>query len=204
MKAKTFSAKTVEEAVAAAAEFYNVSPDDIRYEVTETGSKGILGIGAKDCEIEAKPLVTALVESFVATSLDKMGFKSVVYAIEKEDCIAVDITSEFTGAIIGRRGETLDALQYLATLYINRFFPKEKYIRVTLDIEGYREKREQALIHLANSVASKVIRYKKDIVLEPMNPLERRIIHSALQGNDKITSKSIGTEPHRKVGVSLA
>ena len=204
MKTKTFSAKTVEEAVAMAAEYFNVNADDIRYEVTEAGSKGILGIGAKDCTIEAKPLITALVESFVKTTLEKMEFPSEVYAIEKDDCISVDITSEFTGAIIGRRGETLDALQYLATLYINRFFPKERYIRVTLDIENYREKREQALIHLANSVASKVIRYKKDIVLEPMNPLERRIIHSALQGNDRITSKSIGTEPHRKVVVSLA
>lgn len=204
MKTKTFTAKTVEDAVDAAAQFYNVDKDDIRYEVTDPGSKGILGIGAKDCVIEANPLVTALVESFVRTTLDKMGFASEVYAIEKDDCVSVDITSEFAGAIIGRRGETLDALQYLATLYINRYFPKERYIRVTLDIENYREKREQALIHLANSVASKVIRYKKDIVLEPMNPLERRIIHSALQGNDKIVSKSIGTEPHRKVVISLA
>ncbi|MDD4689257.1 MAG: protein jag [Eubacteriales bacterium] len=204
MKTKTFSSKTIEEAISLAAEFYNVSPDDIEYEVTEAGSKGILGIGARDCTIEAKPLVTALVESFVATTLDKMGFASEVSAIKKDDCITVDISSEFTGAIIGRRGETLDSLQYLATLYINRFFPRERYIRVTLDIENYREKREQALIHLANSVAAKVIRYKKDIILEPMNPLERRIIHSALQNNDRITSKSIGTEPHRKVVVSLS
>ncbi len=204
MKTKTFTAKTVDDAVAAAAAFFGVSADDIRYDVTEAGSKGILGIGAKDCVIEAKPLTTALVESFVDSTLEKMGFKSEVYAIEKDDCIAVDITSEFTGAIIGRRGDTLDALQYLATLYINRFFPKEKYIRVTLDIENYREKREETLIRLANITAAKVIRYKKDIVLEPMNPLERRIIHSALQNNEKITSRSIGTEPHRKVVISLS
>lgn len=203
MKNETFSAKTLEEALSLAAQHFQLSVDEIEYKIIESGSKGLFGIGTKDTVIEAWVQPENLVKVFLTNLLDKMGFPSIVECTLKEDGMIAELTSSYAGAIIGRRGETLDALQYLTTLYLNRFSGDE-YTRVTLDIENYRAKREQALTRLANGVAAKVVRYRKDVVLEPMNPFERRIIHSALQNNKNVVSRSIGTEPHRKIVVSLS
>lgn len=205
MKKLEFSAKSISDALSLASQHFDIAEDKIEYEVIQEAAKGILGIGAKDCIISARVSTPALIQNYVEKMLEKMDFPSQADVTESEDgSLHVELTSEFAGAIIGRRGETLDAIQYLTTLFLNRFNSEDQYTRVNLDIENYRAKREQALIRLANGVAAKVIRSRRDVVLEPMNPLERRIIHSALQNNDKVASHSIGSEPHRKIVVTLA
>jgi spoIIIJ-associated protein len=200
----TFTAKTQEEALSMAAQQFQVPVNIVEYRIIESGAKGLFGIGTKDWVIEAWVEPDDLVKNFLNNLLEKMDFASEVFCIKKEEGIYVELESSYAGAIIGRRGETLDAIQYLTTLYVNKFYSNENYIRVIIDIENYRSKREEALIRLANGVAAKVIRYRKEIVLEPMTPFERRIIHSALQNNKKVVSRSIGSEPHRKVVISLS
>jgi len=118
-----------------------------------------------------------------------------------EDTISLKIEGDDIGIIIGRRGETLDALQYLTSLVVNR--SKEGYKRIVIDVENYRKKREEILIRLANRLADRVIKYKKNITLEPMNPYERRVIHSCLQNHKYVETYSVGEEPNRKVIIAL-
>ncbi|GAE89245.1 RNA-binding protein Jag [Acetivibrio straminisolvens JCM 21531] len=120
---------------------------------------------------------------------------------ESEDTILLRIQGDDIGIIIGRRGETLDALQYLTSLVVNK--SKQGYKRLVIDIENYRQKREETLVKLANRLADRVIKYKKDITLEPMNPYERRVIHSSLQNHKYVETYSVGEEPNRKVIIAL-
>ena len=120
---------------------------------------------------------------------------------DEEGNVRVDMFGDTLGILIGRRGETLDALQYLTSLYVNK--GGEDYIRVTLDTENYRAKREEALRRLANRMANRAIKTGRKVVMEPMNPYERRILHSALQQNDAVTTHSEGEEPFRHVVISL-
>ncbi len=134
---------------------------------------------------------------YLKTVLDNMGIEAALDAKEADGELYIDITGNGVGAVIGHHGETLDALQYLVSLAANR---KEKvYSRVTLDSAGYREKRSEALISLAGNIAARSIRDKKNIALEPMNPYERRIIHTAVQDIDGVKSWSMGEEPARRV-----
>ena len=121
-------------------------------------------------------------------------------ALEGEDTILVKLDGENIGIVIGKRGDTLDALQYLTSLVVNK--KTENYIKVTLDTENYREKRNEALLGLSQRLAAKVARTGKKYTLEPMNPYERRIIHSALQSSEEVTTYSIGQEPYRKVVIA--
>jgi spoIIIJ-associated protein len=132
---------------------------------------------------------------------DKMNLETEIETYEEEESISLDIKSTESGIIIGRRGETLDALQYLTSLVVNK--DCEEYKRITLDIENYRQKREQTLLKLAERLAQRVVRNRKSISLEPMNPYERRIIHSALQNNKNVKTFSVGDEPNRKVVIAL-
>ncbi|HPV02848.1 MAG TPA: RNA-binding cell elongation regulator Jag/EloR, partial [Clostridiales bacterium] len=111
------------------------------------------------------------------------------------------ISGKDSGIVIGRRGETLDALQYLTSLVVNKH--SNRYVRVTMDVENYREKREETLVRLARRLADKVVRFRRSISLEPMNPYERRIIHSALQNNEFVETYSVGEDPNRKVVIAL-
>ena len=120
---------------------------------------------------------------------------------DEEGNVRVDMFGDTLGILIGRRGETLDALQYLTSLYVNK--GSEDYIRVTLDTENYRAKREEALRRLANRMANRAVKTGRKVVMEPMNPYERRIIHSALQQNDAVTTHSEGEEPNRHVVITL-
>ena len=120
---------------------------------------------------------------------------------DEEGNVRVDMFGDTLGILIGRRGETLDALQYLTSLYVNK--GSEDYIRVTLDTENYRAKREEALRRLANRMANRAIKTGRKVVMEPMNPYERRILHSALQQNDAVTTHSEGEEPNRHVVITL-
>ena len=138
---------------------------------------------------------------FVEEVLEKMGLTFVVELEESETDVKLELTGTETGCVIGYRGEVLDALQYLASLVANK--GKEGYKRIILDTENYRARREETLKKLANSMANKAVKYKKDMSLEPMNPYERRIIHSALQNHKYVKTKSVGEEPNRRIVVTL-
>lgn len=139
---------------------------------------------------------------FLAQLTKLMGVDVTINSkVDEEGNIRVDMHGDTLGILIGRRGETLDAVQYLTSLYVNR--GQEGYTRVTLDTENYRAKREEALIRLANRMANRAIKTGRKVSLEPMNPYERRILHSALQKNDAVTTHSEGEEPNRHVVITV-
>ena len=129
-----------------------------------------------------------------------MGVEAEPVTRVEEDRILVDLQGPDMGIVIGRRGETLDALQYLTSLVVNR--EEQNYVKVTVDTENYRAKREETLVRLARKLASKVVKYHRSMSLEPMNPYERRIIHATLQEFEGVTTSSTGVEPNRKVVIS--
>ncbi|MDR7871406.1 MAG: RNA-binding cell elongation regulator Jag/EloR [Tissierellaceae bacterium] len=195
--------KTVEDAIKDALLELEVTEEDVEIEVIEEASKGLFGIiGTK----EAKVKVTVTYDPISKTKefLDKiftsMNIKAGAEINKEDDVLYVDIISVDPidkGIIIGKRGNTLDSIQYLLSLVINK--GRDKYTRVVLDIENYRKKREETLIRLAEKMAEKAKYTKRPVKLEPMNPSERRIIHSALQKHNGITTYSEGDEPFRRV-----
>ena len=204
------TAKTLDAAKISAAEQLCVSVDEIQCEVLENATNGIFGIGAKPCKILAWVENNEILEvsddkaaSFLNKILPLMGIDAEVdVKINDDKSYDINISGEKMGVVIGRRGETLDELQYLTSVIVNK--GSEDYIKVTVDTENYRAKRTETLEKLANKVADKVVRNGRNMTLEPMNPFERRIIHSALQSNEDVTTYSVGEEPNRKVVVSLA
>ncbi len=197
------TAKTVQEAINLALEELGAQKDDVVIEVIEEGAKGIFGIGSKYARVQVTLKNTRLdnAVNFLENVLSKMNVDVEVEKSEDEESIMLKITGKDSGIIIGRRGETLDALQYLTSLVVNR--QSEEYKRVTIDIENYRQKREDTLVKLAERLAERVVRYRKNVTLEPMNPYERRIIHSTLQNNKLVETHSVGDEPNRKVIITL-
>ena len=143
-----------------------------------------------------------IAREFLESTLSQMGIEAELEFTQTVDSLEIVVSGENMGRVIGKRGETLDALQYLTSLVVNK--DKEEYIRINLDSENYREKRTIALEKLADKVAEKVLKNKRNLTLEPMNAFERRVIHSRLQGNEKLTTYSIGEEPSRRIVVSLA
>ena len=155
---------------------------------------------------EEAPAITGEAEGraveFLSNVTKLMGVEvSITPRRDEEGNLRVDMHGDTLGILIGRRGETLDALQYLTSLFVNR--GQENYVRVTLDTENYRAKREEALTRLANRMANRAVKTGRKVVMEPMNPYERRILHSALQGNDAVTTHSEGDEPNRHVVITL-
>lgn len=138
---------------------------------------------------------------FIRELSEKMGLDVSVSAMENEENVYVDIEGKDSGTIIGKRGQTLDAIQYLASLVGNK--GDDRHIKVVIDAENYRQKREKTLEQLANRLAMKVIKSRKNIRLEPMNPYERKVIHSTLQNNPSVTTRSEGEEPYRRVIIEL-
>lgn len=199
------SAKTVEEAITEALIQLETTSDKIGYDVIEKGSSGILGIGKKLAVIQAWKLGGPDVE--VRNFLEQM-FHAMKMEVEielKEDqenhTMDIDLRGNDMGILIGKRGQTLDSIQYLTSLVANK--QSEEYIRVKVDTENYRKRRKDTLENLAKNIAYKVKRTKRSVSLEPMNPYERRIIHSALQGDHYVTTHSEGDEPFRHVVVTL-
>ncbi|MCR5481766.1 MAG: protein jag [Clostridia bacterium] len=139
--------------------------------------------------------------TFIKEVTEKMNLNLDIRAKQNDECILIDIQGKDSGTIIGKRGQTLDALQYLTSLVVNK--NKEKYMRVVVDAENYRSKRERTLEQLANRLADKVQRTKKSVRLEPMNPYERKVIHATLQNNANINTRSEGEEPYRRVIIEL-
>ena len=203
------SAKSVEEAVAKAVlELGAPSEDKIEYTVLEDAKKGFLGIGASDAKISATYTVGGEENAFefVKTLLENMSIDAEVTMTDGEAGEKrITVSGESAAILIGHHGETLDSLQYLASLAANKKVDgkKEDYVRITVDVEGYRAKREETLRALARRMAARVQKYKKSVLLEPMNPYERRIIHSEIQNIAGVSTNSIGSENNRKIVIFL-
>jgi len=205
MDFQKFSAKTVSDAITEACKALGVTSDKLEYVVKEEGSSGFLGIGAKDAVIEAKvkSSVTDTAKIFLNDVFHAMNMTVVINVEYKEEEkeLNIDLSGDDMGVLIGKRGQTLDSLQYLVSLVVNK--ESEDYIRVKVDTENYRKRRQDTLENLAKNIAFKVKRTKRTVSLEPMNPYERRIIHSALQNDKFVTTHSEGEEPFRHVVVTM-
>lgn len=197
--------KTVEEAITEALIKMETTSDKIEYEVIEKGSGGILGIGSKVARIKVrkKCSVADVASDFLAKVFGAMDMtvKIDIEVNDEERLVSVNLEGTEMGVLIGKRGQTLDSLQYLVSLVINK--EKETYYRVKIDTENYRERRKETLENLAKNIAYKVKRTKRAVSLEPMNPYERRVIHSSLQDDKYVTTKSEGEEPYRRVVIIL-
>lgn len=224
------SAKTEDLAIAAALEELGLSRDDVTVEILERAKSGFLGFGASPAKVkvsyevpdevvieqpvavveETAPVAEApaaevtaheKVYNFVNGLLEHMGVRADIEITDKADGgINVNLSGKGMGVVIGRRGETLDAIQHLTNYAVNH--GSEKRLHVSVDAEAYRAKREEALVRLAEKMAAKVIKYKRSMALEPMNSYERHVIHAALQDYEGVTTSSIGTEPNRRVVVA--
>lgn len=199
------SAKSVNDAITEACQKFVVTSDKLDYVVVDEGSTGFLGIGSKPAIIKArvKCSVADQAKDFLKEVFDAMNMIVVVDVKydEVNNNLDIDLSGDEMGVLIGKRGQTLDSLQYLVSLVVNK--DSENYIRVKVDTEDYRKRRKETLENLAKNIAYKVKRTKRSVSLEPMNPYERRIIHSALQNDKYVTTHSEGEEPFRRVVVTL-
>ena len=202
---------TIDAAVESALIELGCTRDEVEIEILSKGSKGFLGLGASEPKVRVTVVkeedfdlgsfeVSEGVEDYLLNILEKMGINAQLDVKEEEGNLNIEISGDMMGVVIGRRGDTLDALQYLCSLVYNK--DREDYVRVNLDTENYRQKREETLVNLAKKIAGTVSKTGRSITLEPMNPNERRIIHSTLQSYEYINTYSIGEDPNRKIVVS--
>lgn len=205
-------AKTIDEAINEALKELKENKENVDIEILEEPTKGLLGIGAKPALVRVKVKENndvkesiedkkEKVKEVLASIIKSMGLDIEFEISEDDDAIKVNINGENLGLIIGHKGENLDALQLLTSVIINK---TGEYKRVEIDVQNYREKRKETLVQLAEKKARDVVKYGKNITLEPMTPYERRIIHTALQNDSKVTTISVGTEPFRKVVIKKA
>lgn len=201
------SAKTVSEAITEACLKFGVTSDKLDYQIVDEGSSGFLGIGSKPAIIKAAVKIEKLpveeaAKNFLRDVFEAMNMEVAVDVSYSEEnkTMDIDLAGDEMGVLIGKRGQTLDSLQYLVSLVVNK--ETEDYIRVKVDTENYRQRRKETLENLAKNIAYKVKKTRKPVSLEPMNPYERRIIHSALQNDKYISTHSEGDEPFRRVVVT--
>ena len=205
MKTIEMTGKTVEEALKHALDELELTKDKVDVEVIDEGSKGLFNlIGAKPAKVKvtAKPDSLDNAKTFLVNVLSSMDINADIDIKEENDIIKINLKGPKMGLVIGYRGETLDSLQYLVSLVVNKNH-ENPYKRVVLDAENYRHKREETLIRVAQKTAYKVKKSGRPYKLEPMNPYERRIIHSALQEYTDINTYSEGEEPFRRIIISL-
>ena len=199
------SAKTVDDAITEASIKLGTTSDKIEVEVIEKGSTGFLGIKSKPAIIKArkKNYTVDNIREFLENVFSAMNMEVTIDIKKAEDdkIYEVELSGKEMGLLIGKRGQTLDSLQYLTNLAVNKH--SDGYIKVKLDTEDYRQRRKDTLENLAKNIAYKVKRTKRPVSLEPMNPFERRVIHSALQGDRYVETHSEGEEPFRHVVVTL-
>ena len=200
------SAKTVSDAITEACQKLGVTSDKLDYQVVEEGSSGFLGIGAKPAVIKAavkKSSVEEVARVFLNDVFQAMNMEVAIDIKynEEEKNMDIELSGNEMGVLIGKRGQTLDSLQYLVSLVVNK--ESDGYLRVKLDTENYRSRRKETLETLARNIAYKVKRTRRSVSLEPMNPYERRIIHAALQNDKYVVTRSEGEEPFRHVVISL-
>lgn len=199
------SGKTIDDAVKNGLAQLQVAEDRVKVVVIEQPSKGFLGlIGSKDAKVELELIPDAKeeAEKFISDVAKAMGLQVRLSWQESKEGLLLSIACDGDlGMIIGRRGQTLDALQYLVTIVANRY--SDNHIRIVLDAENFRERRRKTLEELSDRLAGRVIRTRTEVVLEPMAPHERKIIHSQLQGHPKVKTFSKGDEPNRRVVIAL-
>ena len=197
------SAKTVDDAVTEALIKLGATSDQIEYEVVEKGSTGFLGIGSKAAVIKVRKKCSTedVIREFLGKVYDAMELEVESQITNSEINYSVELKGDEMGVLIGKRGQTLDSLQYLTNLAVNK--NSDEYVKVKIDTEDYRKRRKETLENLAKNIAYKVKRTKRPVSLEPMNPFERRVIHSALQNDKFVTTHSEGEEPYRHVVVTL-
>ena len=197
------SAKTVDDALTEALVKLGATSDQVEYEVIEKGSTGFLGIGSKPAviKIRKKCTVEDNIREFLGNVFKAMELEVEIVITKEDNNYAVDLKGADMGVLIGKRGQTLDSLQYLTNLAVNKNV--EEHVKVKIDTEDYRNRRKETLENLAKNIAYKVKRTKRPVSLEPLNPFERRVIHSALQNDKFVTTHSEGDEPYRHVVVTL-
>lgn len=199
------SAKTVNDAITDALVRLGVTSDQLDYEVVNEGSTGFLGFGSKPAVIKARRKYSPeeTVRDFLNRVFEAMELEVEIIANydEENGLLDVEFKGEEMGVLIGKRGQTLDSLQYLTNLAVNK--QTDHYVKVKLDTEDYRKRRKDTLENLAKNISYKVKRTKRPVALEPMNPYERRVIHSALQNDRFVSTHSEGEEPYRHVVVTL-
>lgn len=201
-----FSAKTLDDAITEALVKLETTSDKLEYEVIEKGSTGILGIfNAKPAVIRARKMFSLAdtAEEFLSGVFEAMELEAEIHVNvnEEEKLVEVEVSGDDMGVLIGKRGQTLDSLQYLTSLVVNK--ETDEYYRVKVDTENYRARRQETLEKLAKNIAAKVKRTRRSVSLEPMNPYERRVIHSTLQNDRYVVTRSDGEEPYRHVVISL-
>ena len=199
------SAKTVDDALTEACVKLGTTSDKLEYEVLEKGSTGFLGIGSRPAVIKVgkKFCIEDEVKGFLDQVFKAMDMEvEIIMKVDNEEkYVDVELKGDDMGVLIGKRGQTLDSLQYLTNLAVNK--NSEEYYKIKVDTEDYRSRRKETLENLAKNIAYKVKRTKRPVALEPMNPFERRVIHSALQNDKYVTTHSEGEEPYRHVVVTL-
>lgn len=198
--------KTEEEAIATALKQLGMERDEVSVELLERAKSGFLGIGGSPAKIRVTYTVEQSrkekIETFLKGLLERLHSEAVPHVEETpEGNFKVVLEGPHLGALIGRRGETLDAIQQITNYTVNR--GEEKRVKIHIDAENYRQKREESLQRLAVKVAEKVLKYRKNVMLEPMNAYERHVIHTALQDWDDVTTYSTGTEPNRRIVVAI-
>ena len=198
------SAKTEDEAIQSALDQLGLTRDDVSVEIVERARTGFLGLKNTPAVVrvlyEAKEERTELVETFLTGLFEKMGVEAVMEITEDDGSINVALTGKYPGVFIGRRGETLNAIQHLTNHVVSR--KSDGRVRVNLDAENYRQRRNETLESLAARTAGKVIKFRRNMTLDPMNAYERHVIHSALQDYENITTFSVGSEPNRRIVVA--
>ena len=200
MREVTASGQTIEEAVQSALEQLNISEDEVEIEVIDEGKRGFLGLfGSSRAVVKVKEKKNNIEETkqFLVDVAHNMGVEvDVNYELDGNH-VTYHLTGEKIAILIGKRGKTLNSLQYLTQLVLNK--NGGQYLSVTVDAEGYRKRRQETLIELAHKMAEKSRRINRKVALEPMPAYERKIIHSALQDSSQVTTYSDGVEPHRHI-----
>lgn len=204
LKSIEVSGKTEEEAIQNALGQLGLARDEVSVEIIERAKTGFLGIKSAPARIrvsyQCDESSAEHVERFLTGLFSRMDVKAKPEITEEDGVISVNLTGEDPGVLIGRRGETLDAIQHLTNYVINRGATDR--VRVNVDTENYRDRRNEALERLAEKVAAKVVKYRRNMTLEPMNSYERHVIHTALQDYENVTTYSVGTEPNRRIVVA--
>ena len=203
MKKIQKSAKTVDKAIEEALLELNAAREDVEIEVISEGSRGFLGFGSKDAVVKVTEKFNPekIAKNFLREMFIAMGIIVNIETQLKDKQLLINLTGDDMGILIGKRGQTLDSIQYLVNLVVNK--GNAPYLSITIDTENYRQRRKETLESLAYNLAKKVRQTGKKVVLEPMNPYERRIIHSSLQNNRYVTTYSEGEEPFRNVVITL-
>ena len=198
------SGRTEDEAIDAALEQLGLARDDVSVEIVERAKTGFLGLKSTPAIVkviyEAKEDRAQQVEDFLEGLFERMGVETDLTVTEGDGSVNVVLTGKDPGALIGRRGETLDAIQHLTNYVINR--GSSNRVRINLDAENYRQRRNETLESLATRTAGKVVKYRRNMTLDPMNAYERHVIHTALQNHDNISTYSVGAEPNRRIVVA--